>query len=208
MTTGWLWCHSGETSPPWASLSHLSILTPSPPPLPGLCGHLRLFSCRVAMSRGFPTSPVKRETVSGHCFVCSSMSSVCCSAGLCDAMRRLLTKYDNLFECSFPYSMGWHGTLCPSPLSCSVAQFSLISPSQVHPPGHSSGKIARKYHKLQWFTFFNSPSPSPLPLSLLQPLAAPCTLLSSPPPICHCMCHNAHSVSSCQTLSSLPLLSR
>jgi UDPglucose--hexose-1-phosphate uridylyltransferase len=24
-------------------------------------------------------------------------------------MKRLLTKYDNLFECSFPYSMGWHG---------------------------------------------------------------------------------------------------
>ncbi|XP_043279426.1 probable galactose-1-phosphate uridylyltransferase [Venturia canescens] len=25
------------------------------------------------------------------------------------AMKRLCTKYDNLFECSFPYSMGWHG---------------------------------------------------------------------------------------------------
>lgn len=24
-------------------------------------------------------------------------------------MKRLLTKYDNLFEVSFPYSMGWHG---------------------------------------------------------------------------------------------------
>jgi UDPglucose--hexose-1-phosphate uridylyltransferase len=24
-------------------------------------------------------------------------------------MRRLLVRYDNLFECSFPYSMGWHG---------------------------------------------------------------------------------------------------
>jgi UDPglucose--hexose-1-phosphate uridylyltransferase len=23
-------------------------------------------------------------------------------------MKRLLTKYDNLFKCSFPYSMGWH----------------------------------------------------------------------------------------------------
>ena len=190
---------------PWASLSHLSILTPSPPPLPGLCGHLRLFSCHVAMSRGSPTSPVKRETVSGHCFLYSHTSCVCRSAGLCDAMRRLLTKYDNLFECSFPYSMGWHGTHCPSPSSCSVAQFSsLISPSQVHPPGHSSGKIARKYRKLQWFTFFNSPSPSPS----LQPLAASCTLLSSPPPICHCMYHNALCRSSCQGLPSLPLLSR
>jgi len=24
-------------------------------------------------------------------------------------MKILLTKYDNVFECSFPYSMGWHG---------------------------------------------------------------------------------------------------
>lgn len=28
---------------------------------------------------------------------------------LADIMKRLLTKYDNLFETSFPYSMGWHG---------------------------------------------------------------------------------------------------
>jgi UDPglucose--hexose-1-phosphate uridylyltransferase len=29
---------------------------------------------------------------------------------LADILKRLLTKYDNLFEASFPYSMGWHGT--------------------------------------------------------------------------------------------------
>ena len=28
---------------------------------------------------------------------------------LADVLKRLLTKYDNLFETSFPYSMGWHG---------------------------------------------------------------------------------------------------
>ncbi len=28
---------------------------------------------------------------------------------LADAMQMLLTRYDNLFETSFPYSMGWHG---------------------------------------------------------------------------------------------------
>lgn len=28
---------------------------------------------------------------------------------LSDIMKRLLTKYDNLFQVSFPYSMGWHG---------------------------------------------------------------------------------------------------
>lgn len=31
------------------------------------------------------------------------------SAGLASIMQRLLIKYDNLFEVSFPYSMGWHG---------------------------------------------------------------------------------------------------
>ncbi|XP_002736524.1 galactose-1-phosphate uridylyltransferase-like [Saccoglossus kowalevskii] len=29
--------------------------------------------------------------------------------GLADIMKKLLAKYDNLFETSFPYSMGWHG---------------------------------------------------------------------------------------------------
>eukprot|EP00054_Salpingoeca_dolichothecata_P008023 m.45862 g.45862 ORF g.45862 m.45862 type:complete len:331 (-) comp17460_c0_seq2:64-1056(-) len=28
---------------------------------------------------------------------------------LSDIMKRMLTKYDNLFQTSFPYSMGWHG---------------------------------------------------------------------------------------------------
>ena len=29
--------------------------------------------------------------------------------GLADALKRLCTKYDNLFETEFPYTMGWHG---------------------------------------------------------------------------------------------------
>ena len=28
---------------------------------------------------------------------------------LADILKRLLTRYDNLFQSSFPYSMGWHG---------------------------------------------------------------------------------------------------
>lgn len=28
---------------------------------------------------------------------------------LADILKRLLVKYDNLFECSFPYAFGWHG---------------------------------------------------------------------------------------------------
>ncbi len=31
---------------------------------------------------------------------------------LADALKRLLTRYDNLFRVSFPYSMGWHGAPC------------------------------------------------------------------------------------------------
>ncbi len=30
-------------------------------------------------------------------------------AALADILKRLNTRYDNLFQCSFPYSMGWHG---------------------------------------------------------------------------------------------------
>jgi UDPglucose--hexose-1-phosphate uridylyltransferase len=30
-------------------------------------------------------------------------------ADLALALQRLTTRYDNLFQCSFPYSMGWHG---------------------------------------------------------------------------------------------------
>lgn len=28
---------------------------------------------------------------------------------LASALKKLTTRYDNLFQCSFPYSMGWHG---------------------------------------------------------------------------------------------------
>jgi UDPglucose--hexose-1-phosphate uridylyltransferase len=31
---------------------------------------------------------------------------------LAELLKRLLTRYDNLFETSFPYSMGWHGAPC------------------------------------------------------------------------------------------------
>ena len=30
-------------------------------------------------------------------------------ADLADLLKRLTTRYDNLFETAFPYSMGWHG---------------------------------------------------------------------------------------------------
>lgn len=29
--------------------------------------------------------------------------------GLSSLLKRILSRYDNLFQCSFPYSMGWHG---------------------------------------------------------------------------------------------------
>jgi UDPglucose--hexose-1-phosphate uridylyltransferase len=34
---------------------------------------------------------------------------------LAEILKRLLTKYDNLFEVSFPYSMGWHGAPTGAP---------------------------------------------------------------------------------------------
>ena len=30
-------------------------------------------------------------------------------SSLAQVLRELTARYDNLFECSFPYSMGWHG---------------------------------------------------------------------------------------------------
>jgi len=37
---------------------------------------------------------------------------------LADILKKLLTRYDNLFETSFPYSMGWHGApFIPNPQS-------------------------------------------------------------------------------------------
>ncbi len=35
-------------------------------------------------------------------------------ADLALALKQLTTRYDNLFRCSFPYSMGWHGAPCNS----------------------------------------------------------------------------------------------
>lgn len=37
---------------------------------------------------------------------------------LASIMKRLLCKYDNLFEISFPYSMGWHG----APTGCHLSE--------------------------------------------------------------------------------------
>jgi UDPglucose--hexose-1-phosphate uridylyltransferase len=31
---------------------------------------------------------------------------------LADILKGLTVRYDNLFRCSFPYSMGWHGRPC------------------------------------------------------------------------------------------------
>jgi UDPglucose--hexose-1-phosphate uridylyltransferase len=36
---------------------------------------------------------------------------------LAQILKRMLTKYDNLFEASFPYSMGWHGAPAGQPTS-------------------------------------------------------------------------------------------
>ncbi len=52
----------------------------------------------------FETLLMPRE----HCMRLSHLKTTQRDA-LADILKRLLTKYDNLFEMSFPYSMGWHG---------------------------------------------------------------------------------------------------
>uniref|UniRef100_A0A671T9H3 Galactose-1-phosphate uridylyltransferase-like n=1 Tax=Sinocyclocheilus anshuiensis TaxID=1608454 RepID=A0A671T9H3_9TELE len=44
---------------------------------------------------------------------------------LASIMKRLLTKYDNLFEVSFPYSMGWHGAPTGSHLKEDMSHWQL-----------------------------------------------------------------------------------
>lgn len=46
---------------------------------------------------------------------------------LADILKRLLTRYDNLFETSFPYSMGWHGA--PFPIGDNLPISNLQSPN-------------------------------------------------------------------------------
>jgi len=44
------------------------------------------------------------------------------------AVRELTTRYDNLFECPFPYSMGWHG----APGSLNASEPSEAAPHWPH----------------------------------------------------------------------------
>jgi len=39
-------------------------------------------------------------------------------SSLADLLKNLLAKYDNLFETSFPYTMGWHGAPAGEENSC------------------------------------------------------------------------------------------
>lgn len=41
---------------------------------------------------------------------------------LADILKKMLTKYDNLFETAFPYSMGWHGAPFPQNLPQASSQ--------------------------------------------------------------------------------------
>ena len=52
---------------------------------------------------------------------------------LADILKRLLIRYDNLFETSFPYSMGWHG----APNETSQVSSNMHQAIQAHQPGRS-----------------------------------------------------------------------
>lgn len=54
---------------------------------------------------------------------------------LADILKRLLTKYDNLFETSFPYSMGWHGAPFAGEETLRVSDSSKISDPKEKPLG-------------------------------------------------------------------------
>ncbi len=56
---------------------------------------------------------------------------MCLFTDLAAIMKKLLIKYDNLFECSFPYSMGWHGELVPT--ACKVTHTPLPSGAPTGP---------------------------------------------------------------------------
>ena len=60
--------------------------------------------------------------------------------GLADILKRLLTRYDNLFATSFPYSMGWHG-----------------APTGRMPPLHPAHAAANDYGYWQLHAHFYPP---------------------------------------------------
>jgi UDPglucose--hexose-1-phosphate uridylyltransferase len=51
-------------------------------------------------------------------------------ADLALAIKRLTSRYDNLFRCSFPYSMGWHGA--PFDAGAEAAPAGDVRPWQLH----------------------------------------------------------------------------
>jgi UDPglucose--hexose-1-phosphate uridylyltransferase len=67
---------------------------------------------------------------------------------LADILKKSLTKYDNLFETSFPYSMGWHGA--PSKLG-------QISMPNSEEPVSFSETIQDDYHYWQLHAHFYPP---------------------------------------------------
>ncbi|XP_073770281.1 galactose-1-phosphate uridylyltransferase isoform X2 [Danio rerio] len=60
---------------------------------------------------------------------------------LASIMKRLLTKYDNLFEVSFPYSMGWHGAPTGSHLNKNMSHWQLHA--HYYPPLLRSANIRK-----------------------------------------------------------------
>ncbi len=51
---------------------------------------------------------------------------------LADVLKRLLTRYDNLFQTSFPYSMGWHGAPYEAPEAAQAGNGASAGHWQLH----------------------------------------------------------------------------
>jgi len=58
--------------------------------------------------------------------------------GLAQVLKRLLIKYDNLFEVSFPYSMGWHGAPTGPSTSFPRLRFPQLRSGQAGQAGQAS----------------------------------------------------------------------
>ena len=71
--------------------------------------------------------------------------------GLADILKKMLIKYDNLFETSFPYSMGWHGA--PFALETETCQVSQNDPTD----GNNAAKPDRSIDHWQLHAHFYPP---------------------------------------------------
>jgi UDPglucose--hexose-1-phosphate uridylyltransferase len=63
---------------------------------------------------------------------------------LAEILKRLLIRYDNLFETSFPYSMGWHGA--PFPPTTAADSRTAVTPQQAPENNHDHWQLHAHFY--------------------------------------------------------------